>query len=61
MTFLKSRPIKPMAGRLSKSLRWLFASIGSLCLVLLLGWETLVIYFSNLPWGWARLVLVAAF
>jgi Domain of unknown function (DUF4105) len=61
MTFPKSRPIKPLAGRLSKSLRWLFAGIGSLCLVLLLGWETLVIYFSNLPWGWARLVLVVAF
>ena len=61
MTFPESRPMKPPAGRLSKSLRWLFAGIGSLCLVLLLGWETLVIYFSNLPWAWARLVLVVAF
>ena len=46
---------------MSKSLRWLLAGIRSLCLILLLGWGTLAIYYSNLPWGWLRLVLALAF
>lgn len=29
--------------------------------VLLTAWGTLAIYYSNLPWSWARLVLAAAF
>jgi hypothetical protein len=28
---------------------------------LLLGWGTLAIYYSNLPWGWLRLVLALVF
>jgi hypothetical protein len=60
MTFPKSPPRK-LPAALTKSIRWLIAGIGSLCLILLLGWATLVIYFSNLPWGWVRLVLVATF
>ena len=54
-------PIKAQAGGLSKPLRWLFAGIRSLCLILLLGWATLAIYYSNLPWGWLRLALALVF
>jgi len=46
---------------LSKLLRWLLVGIKSLCLILLLGWGTLAIYYSNLPWRWARLVLAVVF
>ena len=28
---------------------------------MLLGWGTLAIYYSNLPWGWLRLVLALVF
>ena len=61
MTFTESRPIKTLATWMFKCLRWLLAGIGSLCLILLLGWATLAIYYSNLPWGWARLVLAVVF
>jgi hypothetical protein len=37
------------------------AGLGFLCRVLLIAWATLAIYYSNLPWGGARLVLAAAF
>ena len=50
-----------MVARLSKLLRWLLAGIKSLCLILLLGWGTLAIYYSNLPWAWARLGLAVVF
>ena len=46
---------------MSKLLRWLLATIRTLCLILLLAWGTLAIYYSNLPWGWARLGLAAVF
>ena len=44
-----------------KVFRWLLAGIRTLCLILVLGWGTLAIYYSNLPWGWARLVLALVF
>lgn len=37
------------------------AVIGFLCRALLLAWATLAIYYSNLPWAWARLSLAVAF
>jgi len=43
------------------SLGWLIAGLGFLCRILLITWATLAIYYSNLPWGGARLVLAAAF
>jgi hypothetical protein len=45
----------------SKPLGWLIAVIWFLCRVLLIAWATLAIYYSNLPWGAARLALAAAF
>ena len=44
-----------------RSLSWLMAGLGFLCRVPLIAWATLAIYYSNLPWGEARLVLAAAF
>ena len=44
-----------------KLFRWLLAAIRTLCLILLLAWGTLAIYYSNLPWAWARLGLAAVF
>jgi hypothetical protein len=59
MTFPESRPIR--AAGLFKLFRWLFIGIRSLCLILLLGWGTLAIYYSNLPLRWARLALALVF
>ncbi|HEY7321985.1 MAG TPA: DUF4105 domain-containing protein, partial [Candidatus Binatia bacterium] len=42
-------------------LRWLLIGIRSLCLALVVAWGTLAIYYSNLPWAGARLVLASAF
>jgi hypothetical protein len=44
-----------------KVFRWLLSGIRTLCLILLLAWGTLAIYYSNLPWAWARLALVLVF
>ena len=49
------------ASWLSKPLGWLLAGLGFLCKVVIATWATLAIYYSNLPWPWARLVLAAAF
>jgi len=35
--------------------------LGHVCGALLMGWATLAIYFSNLPWPWLRLALAIAF
>jgi hypothetical protein len=39
----------------------LIAIVGFLVRALLITWATLAIYYSNLPWAWARLGLAAAF
>ena len=48
-------------GLLSSSLRWLIKALRFLFEVLLVAWAALVIYYSNLPWPAARLVLAGAF
>ena len=45
----------------SKMLGWLLAGIVFLCRVVIIGWPTLAIYYSNLPWFWVRLALAVAF
>jgi Zn-dependent protease with chaperone function len=60
MTIPESRIIKAPAGRLFKLLRWLLAGIKTFCLILLLGWATLAIYY-NVPWEWLRLALALVF
>src|SRR5262245_43770987 len=41
--------------------KWLLAALGFLCKVVFATWSTLAIYYSNLPWQWARLALAVAF
>jgi hypothetical protein len=41
--------------------RWLLRGAGFVIQFLLLGWATLAIYYSNLPWFWARASLAAGF
>jgi hypothetical protein len=60
VTSPESRTIKAPASLLFRLLRWLLVGIKSLCLILLLGWATLAIYY-NLPWGWLRLALALVF
>jgi uncharacterized protein DUF4105 len=48
-------------GFLTRLAGWLIAIIGVLVKALLITWATLAIYYSNLPWAWARLGLAAAF
>jgi len=54
-------PLSSYLGFLSTPLRWLTAGIGFLFRALLIGWASLAIYYSNLPWSGARLVLAVAF
>jgi hypothetical protein len=60
VTSPESRTIKAPASLLFKLLRWLLAGIKTLCLILLLVWGTLAIYY-NLPWDWMRLALALVF
>ena len=46
---------------LSRPFGWLIAVAGFLCLAVPLVWATMVIYYSNLPWGGVRLGLAIAF
>lgn len=46
---------------LTRSAGWMIAIIGFLVKALLVTWATFAIYYSNLPWAWARLGLAAAF
>lgn len=46
---------------LARILGWLIAGIWLLAQLLLIGWASLAIYFSNLPWPWLRLALAVAF
>jgi hypothetical protein len=49
------------ASRWRAPLRWLGRGVAFLARVLLVSWAGLAIYYSNLPWAWARLVLAASF
>ena len=46
---------------LSRIFGWLIAGIWLLAQLLLIGWASLAIYYSNLPWPWLRLALAVAF
>jgi hypothetical protein len=48
-------------GLLSGVFGWLMAGLWLLFQTLLVGWATLAIYYSNLPWSGLRLGLAAAF
>ena len=40
---------------------WLYRALVNFARVVLLGWTALAIYYSNLPWGWARIALALTF
>jgi Domain of unknown function (DUF4105) len=61
MTSDEGQPIRPRTGWSLKPLHWLFAAATFVLRVLLVGWATLAIHYSNLPWEWLRWVLAAAF
>jgi hypothetical protein len=54
-------PRTPRLGRLARPLRWGWIAIRSLAEFLLIAWGALAINFSNLPWGWLRLLLTVGF
>jgi len=61
MTITESRSNKSLTSWLVKPLGWLLAGLKFLIRFVLVAWATLALYWSNLPWGWARLVLALAF
>src|SRR5690606_21822631 len=63
---VRARTSAPAAGRVAASraaraLRPVRAAFGSLVRLLIVGWGSLAIYYSNLPARGVRLVLAAAF
>lgn len=46
---------------LFRPLGWLGAGLGALVRALLVAWASLAIFYSDLPWPWARTVLALAF
>jgi hypothetical protein len=62
MTIATSRSVSAGSRRRAPRIgRWLLAAIRLVVLVVLVGWGTLAIYYSGLPWPWLRLALAAAF
>jgi hypothetical protein len=53
--------LRAFPGLLSKAVGWLIAAVCAPFFALLVLWGTLAIYYSNLPWGWARAALAFAF
>jgi uncharacterized protein DUF4105 len=46
---------------LARSAGWFITIVGFLVKALLVTWAALAIYYSNLPWAWARVALAAVF
>jgi hypothetical protein len=61
MTVTETDASKAQTSLWSRLLRRLLACVRFLFWFLLVAWGTLVIYYSNLPWAWLRLVLAAVF
>jgi hypothetical protein len=61
MTPAESSSRKVPPPWLARPLGWLAAAAGFLFRFLLVAWAAMVIYWSNLPWDWARAVLALAF
>jgi len=52
---------EPRRSGVRKLLRWIGVGLKRTGQFLLIAWGTLAIYYSNLPWAWARIVLAVAF
>ena len=61
MSTTEAHPIQARASWIFRLLRWFVAALGALFRAALLGWATLAIYYSNVPWPWLRLVMALAF
>ena len=61
MTGPQPPPIKKSASWPFRLLRGLAWGLAFVVWLVLAGWATLAIYYSNLPWSWLRLVLAVAF
>ena len=56
-----SQTSKFLPGWLAQPLSWIVTGLGFLVRLGLVGWGTLAIYWSNLPWPWTRLALSLVF
>jgi len=61
MTITQSNSRKFLPTWLLRQFYWLVTGLGVLIRAGFLTWGTLAIYWSNLPWGWLRVVLALAF
>lgn len=61
MKSTESPPKKPVPSWLFKPLGWIWTALRFLIQLAALIWAFGAIYWSNLPWGWARLALALAF
>ncbi len=58
---MQDRPLPGRGGFFRRTMRGLRRAFWALFLFLLVVWATLAIYYSNLPWPWARTALAVAF
>jgi hypothetical protein len=61
MTNTESRPKSSWKVFFLRPLAWLLTAIGYFCRVLVIGWGTFALYYSNLPWPTVRLVMAIVF
>lgn len=61
MTTVESGATSALASWTFRILRWLWAGLRFFVQFLLASWATLVVYYSNLPWPWLRIMLAVVF
>jgi hypothetical protein len=61
MTTTESSSNKSLLSKFVTLCRWLLKGLVFLGKAVLVLWATLAIYFSNLPWAWARMAMAVAF
>jgi hypothetical protein len=55
------RRVRRLPAWIARPCRWCWAGFRHVSLFLLIAWASLAIYYSNLPWAWARITLTVAF
>jgi Domain of unknown function (DUF4105) len=60
-TSVETPPAIARRSWVSSVFRWLWVGLRCFVQVLFVLWATLALYYSNLPWPWARVVLAVAF
>jgi hypothetical protein len=61
MTTADTRAAQNPLTRVLNAIGLLVRALGHFCGAVLMGWATLAIYYSNLPWPWLRLALAVSF